>query len=162
MTLTFYMLVILLKKINKTINFDLSNLLQWLKAKKISLNVNKTELVIFRSSKKQIYKNLNFLLIVQKIKPKHHTKYLGVILDEYLAFNEYMNTLKQKLNRANGILAKLRCYLSADILKTIYNALDMIPSTQNKALRIINFKQWNCVNLYIKTSKYMSEKIISY
>ena len=72
-----------------------------------------------------------------------------------------MNTLKQKLNRANGILAKLRYYISADILKTIYYALfdshmryacqiwgqshsktfDMIQSTQNKALRIINFKQ---------------------
>ena len=26
-----------------------------------------------------------------------------------------MNTLKQKLNRANGILAKLRYYISADI-----------------------------------------------
>ena len=50
-----------LKKLNKTINFDLSNLVQWLRANKISLNVNKTELVIFRSPKKQSYKNLNFL-----------------------------------------------------------------------------------------------------
>ena len=91
-----------------------------------------------------------------------------------------MNTLKQKLNRANGILAKLRYYVSANTLKTIYYALfdshmryacqiwgqshsktfDMIPSAQNKALRIINFKQWNCLNLYIKNSKYMSLKII--
>ena len=74
------------------------------------------------------------------------------------------------------VMAKLRCYISADILKTIYYALfgshmryacqiwgqshsktfDMIPSAQNKALRIINFKQWNCLNLYIKNSKYMS------
>ena len=36
-----------LKKLNKTINFDLSNLVQWLRANKISLNVNKKELVIF-------------------------------------------------------------------------------------------------------------------
>ena len=34
-----------------------------------------------------------------------------------------MNTLKQKLNRVNVILAKLRYYVSADILKTIYHAL---------------------------------------
>ena len=33
-----------------------------------------------------------------------------------------MNTLKQKLNRANGILAKLRYYVTADVLKTIYYA----------------------------------------
>ena len=43
-----------LKKINKTINFGLSNLVQWLRANKISLNVNNTELVFFRSPKKQI------------------------------------------------------------------------------------------------------------
>ena len=53
----------------------------------------------------------------------HTSHYLEVILDEHLLFNEYMNILKQKLNRANGILAKLRYYISADIAKTIYYAL---------------------------------------
>ena len=73
-----------------------------------------------------------------------------------------MNTLKQKLNRANGILAKLRYYLTADVLKTIYYVLfdshmryarhtwgqtqsktfDMIQLAQNKALRIKNFNQF--------------------
>ena len=124
-------------------------------------NVNKTELVIFRSQKKQIDRNLNFQLSGQKIEPKHHIKYLGVILDEHLSFNEHMNTPKQKLNKAKGVLAKLRYYVSANTLKTIYYALfdshmryacqiwgqshsktfDMIQTTQNKALRIINFKQ---------------------
>ena len=109
-----------LKKLTKTINFDLSNLAQWLKANRISLNMNKTELVIFRSPKSQIYRNLNFRLSEQKIEPKHHTKYLGVILDEHLSFKEHMNTFKQKVNRANGMLAKLRYYVSANTLKTIY------------------------------------------
>ena len=123
--------------------------------------MNKTELVIFRSPKKRIYANLNFRLSGQKIEPKHHTKYLGVILDEHLSFNEHMNILKQKFNRENGILAKLRYYVSANTLKTIYYALfdshmryacqiwgqshsktfDMIQSAQKKALRIKNFKQ---------------------
>ena len=111
-----------LRNLNKTVNFDLSNLVQWLRANKISLNVNKTEIVVFRSPTKQIYKNLNFRLSGQKIEPKHCTKYLGVIIDEHLSFNEYMNTLKQKLNRANGFLAKLRYYVTADVLRTIYYA----------------------------------------
>ena len=38
-----------LKDINKKINHDLSNLVQWLRANKISLNVSKTEIVIFKS-----------------------------------------------------------------------------------------------------------------
>ena len=80
---------------------------------------------------------------------------------KHLSFNKYMNTLKQKRNTANGILTKVRCYISADIFKTIYYGLfsshmrytcqiwgqshsktfDMVQSAQNKVLRIINFKQ---------------------
>ena len=56
-----------LKNLNKTVNFDLSNLVQWQRANKISLNVNKTEIVVFRSPTKQIYKNLNFRLRGQKL-----------------------------------------------------------------------------------------------
>ena len=146
-----------LKKLNKTINCDLSNLVQWPRANKISLKVNKTELIIFRSPKKQICKNMNFQLSGQEIEPKHHSLSMNIVM----SFDEYMNTLKQKLNRGNGISAKLRHYVSADILKTIYYALfdsymryacqiwgqshsktfDMIQSTQNIALRNISFKQ---------------------
>ena len=72
-----------------------------------------------------------------------------------------MKRLKQKLNRCNGILAKLRYYVTGDVLKTIYyvffnphmryackirgkiqsKTFDMIQCAQNKALRIISFKQ---------------------
>ena len=38
-----------IKKLNKLVNIDLKNLLYWLNANKISLNVKKTELVIFKS-----------------------------------------------------------------------------------------------------------------
>ena len=44
------------------------------------MNANKTEIVVFRSPTKQIYKNLNFRLSGQKIEPKLCSKYLGVIL----------------------------------------------------------------------------------
>ena len=44
------------------------------------------------------------------------------IFDEHLSFNEHINTHKQKRNRANDILAKLRYYVSANTLKTIYYA----------------------------------------
>ena len=116
------------------------------------------EIVVFRSVTKQIHKNLNFRLSGQKTEPKRCTKYLGVSIGEHLSFNEYMNTLKQKLNSivANGILAKLRYYLTADVLKRIYYVLfdshmryachtwgqiqsktfHMIQLAQNKSLRI--------------------------
>ena len=55
----------------------------------------------------------------QKTEPKRCTKYLGVIIDEHLSFNDYMNTLEQKCNRANDSTAKLKYYVTADVLKTI-------------------------------------------
>ena len=42
------------KSINKQVNYDLKNLVNWFKAKKIILNVVKTELVLFTSPKKQL------------------------------------------------------------------------------------------------------------
>ena len=89
------------------------------------------------------------------------TKYLGVLLDKHLLFKDHINTLKQKLNRANGILAKLRHHLPFDILKTVYyslfdthlhyacqvwgqsnsDILVLVQRAQNKALRITNFTE---------------------
>ena len=66
---------------------------------------------------------MNFRLIGQKNWEKTCTKYLGVLLDEYLLFKDHINTLKQKLNRANGILAKLKHHLPSDILKIVYYSL---------------------------------------
>ena len=42
------------KSINKQVNYDLKNLSNWLRTNKILLNVGKTELVLFTSSKKQL------------------------------------------------------------------------------------------------------------
>ena len=65
-----------LKAINKKINHYLSNLVQWLRAK---VNFSKSEIVTFKSHSKQITKHLNFHLNGQKIIPKNHNKYLGII-----------------------------------------------------------------------------------
>ena len=101
---------------------------------------------------------MNFHLSGQKIRQKTHTKYLGVLLDEHILFKDHINTLKQKLNSANGILAKLRHHLPS--LTVHYSPFDrhlhyacqvwgqgnsdilvMIQRAKNKALRIINFKE---------------------
>ena len=66
---------------------------------------------------------MNYRLGGQKIRQKHSTKYRGVLLDEHLLFKDRMNTFQQKLNRVNGILAKLRHHLLSDILKTVYYSL---------------------------------------
>ena len=55
-----------LKKINKYINHDLSQIVQWLRANRISLNANKTELIIFGPKSKSINNEMNFRISSQK------------------------------------------------------------------------------------------------
>ena len=57
---------------------------------------NSTEIIIFKSKKNKIIKNLNFQVSGQKIITKIHSKYLGVIPDESLNFHAHLNIIKYK------------------------------------------------------------------
>ena len=97
-------LEILYKQVNK----DLFNLSNWLKANKLSLNVKKTELVIFRSRKLKIDNSFKFKAAAKRLAPTKSVKHLGVLLDEHLHWNEQISQVKMKLNHATGILSKLK------------------------------------------------------
>ena len=75
-----------LKQINRYINHDLKLIVHLIRANRISMNVDKTEIVIFRSKRKQITKSMNFRISDRKITPKTQTKYLGLVLDEHLTW----------------------------------------------------------------------------
>ena len=83
-----------LKKVNKCINHDLSLLVQWLWANRISLNTNKTEIILFWTKNKKITKNLNFRISGQKIDTIKQTKYLGIYLDEGLTWKFQTEQIK--------------------------------------------------------------------
>ena len=88
-------------------------------------------------------------------------KYLGVLLDEHLHWNEQISQVKTKLNRAIGILSKLRYNANPSALKIIYHSLfgsyllygsqlrgektlqtqTTFQALQNRALKKITFKK---------------------
>ena len=65
-----------LKKINKHVNHDLALITVWLRANKISLSTNKTEIVLFRSKRKTITKKLNLRISGLNIPISKSVKYL--------------------------------------------------------------------------------------
>ena len=109
-----------LKKLNKKVNRDLKLIVEWVRPNKLSLNANKTEIIIFKSKNKTITKHLNFRISGQKIKPSNKVKYLGVILQEDLHWNKYLSNLGKKLSRSIGLLSKIRHYVPKHLLRTIY------------------------------------------
>ena len=74
------------------------NLLNWLNAKKISLNVSKTELIIFESRMKKVDFDLKLKLNGKRIYPTKSVKYLGIKINESLTWNEHINDIAIKLN----------------------------------------------------------------
>ena len=113
----------LLDRLSKQVNKDLSNLSNWLRANKLSLNVKKTELVIFRPRKLKIDHSFKFKLDGKRLVPTHSVKYLGVLIDEHLLWNKQVAQIKMRLNRAIGMLSKLRINANFHILKTAYHSL---------------------------------------
>ena len=65
-------------------------------------------------------KHLNFRISGQKINTRSKVRYLGVILEEHIDWNLHINSLKCKLNRAIGILSKIRHYVPKFLLNTLY------------------------------------------
>ena len=99
---------IYVKSINKQVNYDLKNLSNWLKTNKILVNVGKTELVLYTSSKKQLDCDLEIKLNGKRLYETDSVKYLGIQIDKRLTWKQHINHVALKLNKANAMLSKLR------------------------------------------------------
>ena len=150
------------KKLNKLVNANLKHLANWLNANKISLNVKKTKMVIFKSKQKKFEDDLKIKLCGKRLHPTESIKYFGVKRDTNLSWQYHVNDLSIKLNRANALLFKMRKYVSLKILRSIYFAIfdfylsycclawaqncstiQRIIVLQKKAITIINFQPRN-------------------
>ena len=62
-------------RLNKYVNLDLKNLTYWLNASRISLDVKKTELVIFKHQKKKLDSPIKIKLSHKRLYPSKSVKY---------------------------------------------------------------------------------------
>ena len=128
-------------------------------SKKISFNVEKTKLVIFKSPRKVLLDETKIKLSGKRLYPTNPKKNRGIRIDGFLHLHDQVNSIAAKPNRANELLLKFRNYVNMKTLRNIYFAIfdshlssSCIVSTQNidavrrltilpkKALRIMNFK----------------------
>ena len=149
-----------IKSLETVLNYDLKIVSDWLNANRLSLNVKKSKLIIFKSKRKVISpESFSIKLNGFKLEPTENVKYLGLHLDQNLSFDYHINQLSKKLSRSNGILSKLRHYTSKETLISVYYSLfyshllygcpvwslttlynrNYISILQKKCIRIINF-----------------------
>ena len=72
------------KNLNKPVNHDVKRLNNWLSANKISLNVEKTELVIFKILRKVLSDEIKIKLTGKRLFSSNSVKYLGLRIDKFL------------------------------------------------------------------------------
>ena len=101
------------KKFNRIVNLHRNYLSAWLNAKKVSLNVQKNELVIFKQKRKILDHEMKIKLNRKRLYHTANVKNLGIKkLDENLNCHNHINALAAKLNRANALLFKIRNYVN--------------------------------------------------
>ena len=148
--------------IQLTVNNELSKLSNWLTANKLTLNVDKSNFLIFKP--KNASNNLSQIKLEingELLKEKTESKYLGITIDNKLTFSKHISDIHKKIVKGNCLLAKLRHYLPKKLLKNIYGAhvqpflnygilvwsmasntnINQLSELQDKSLRILNFKR---------------------
>ena len=103
---------------------------QWFHTNKLSLNIKKTNYIIFTSVNKKYNISSQAIQINRLAIPQVNlTKFLGVYIDEHLNWSLQLNKLANKLAQNIGILCKLKHFFPSYILNTIYCSL-VLPHIQ--------------------------------
>ena len=92
-------------------NRELVGVDNWLKANRLSLNVSKTSYMIISNRKNEID-----IKIKDSILTKASTvKFLGVILDENLTFNDHVKNVTTKISKSVGVMRR-HFHLPAEVM----------------------------------------------
>ena len=106
-----------LKELETLVNRELGNVNEWLKANKLSLNIKKSNFVIFRPRQK----NMPFIPRIRildsvtntyaNLEMKDYVKYLGLMIDSNLSWKYHIKSICHKISKLVGIVAKIRHYV---------------------------------------------------
>ena len=88
-------------------NTDLTLIGDWLQANRLSLNVSKSNFMLF-SHQNKTHTNLSLKIQNQILERTASTKFLGYVLDENLRWSNHISYVSKKVSKNIGVLYKLR------------------------------------------------------
>ena len=103
-------------------NRGLNDFYEWSCANRLSINISKTNLMLFSNSK-DIKANINLSDIQLNHSSVEHVssvRFLGVEMDDNLKFNLQINNIAKNISKNTGVLRKLKDFVSADTLLQLY------------------------------------------
>ena len=88
-------------------NSELSKVSEWMASKSLTVNPFKTKSLLISPYIRKTAPLMSFTFNEEKIEPSKSAKYLGVLIDNTLKFNEHITYLESKISRSVGIIARL-------------------------------------------------------
>ena len=110
------------QNLNKEINSEIEKNNTWLKVNRLSLNLQKTKLMIFHRKQKHI-QNINIVINAMHIETVESFNFLGITLTETLCWDNHVNLVKMKISKVIGILYRLKNVFPGETLITLYTSL---------------------------------------
>ena len=99
---------------------DLQSLIDWFRANKLNLNLDKTSCVLFKRNGNKSEMSLNLGNIC--IKSVKETKFLGLWLDCNLNWSSHLSKLFLKLKRNEAMLRQSKHFLNEQSRKLVYHS----------------------------------------
>ena len=102
------------------LNEELRKVDAWMKSNRLSVNIKKTNYVIFKSKQKRFNANLSLYYDNNPLKKEQFIKFLGVYIDENLSWIPHINHVCLKISKSIGIIYRSRFYLSSKSKLALY------------------------------------------
>ena len=100
-------------------NSELDKINKWIQVNKLSLNLSKTNYMLFKGNKK-VASLPDIIMNNVKISCINKSKFLGVIIDDKLTWIHHIEHVSKKISKAIGILYKLRKFLDTNSMINMY------------------------------------------
>ncbi len=138
----------------------------WFSDHKLSLNISKTKAMLFGT--KQRLSNSGHLDIKydhDQVETVHKFKYLGVVLDQNLKFNEHIDYVRRKVYAKLKALGRLRPYISKSMSIQLYKSFiiphfdyaDVVYDSMSKQLsQQLQVLQNRCLRICCNSTDYVS------
>ena len=97
---------------------EFNKLQTWFIVNKLSLNVNKTNYIVFGKYNKR--DNIKLYIDTNEISRVNDTKFLGVYIDSQLSWSKHIDITCNKLSRTIGILCHVRPVLNTESMCMLY------------------------------------------
>ena len=109
--------------VTSVMNSELTKISLWMKSNKLSVNIKKTNYVIFKPKQKSVHMSSQISFDSIAVKQVTEIKFLGVYIDEGLTWKSHISYICKKISKSVGIMYRFRFFLSSNTKISLYHTL---------------------------------------